>query len=64
MNLWQILGLPELEIKGEGEVTPPVVNCQASYDFHYQEFLSRGLSAEESHRLACEVVNRDALPQE
>ena len=46
-------------IRGKGTVTPPAGPVRASYDFHYKEFLSRGLSKAESDRLAKAVVARD-----
>jgi hypothetical protein len=51
--------LPELEISGTGEVTPPTTPRQASYDTHYAEFLGRGLAPEDADRLARAVVARD-----
>lgn len=56
--------MPEVEMHGEGTVIPPAVPHRASYDRHYQEFLSRGLAPDECDRLAREVVARDDPPPE
>lgn len=53
--------LPPVEMVGEGEVTPPAEEDRprASFSFHVEEFLSRGMSKKEAERLAHEVVARD-----
>jgi hypothetical protein len=57
--------LPEVEMKGEGSVTPPPQEVRAMsqdeerYQLHYKEFRDRGISAAESERLARAVVARD-----
>lgn len=51
--------LPEPKVEGTGTVTPPAVPVVASFDRHYAEFLSRGLSEDEAARLARAVVARD-----
>jgi hypothetical protein len=56
-------GMPPLQISGTGTVTPPAEKKVASYDFHYAEFLRRGLPPEEADRLARAVVARDVAPQ-
>lgn len=56
--------LPEPKVEGRGTVTPPASPAVASYDVHYTEFLSRGLSEDEAARLARAVVARDTSPKE
>jgi hypothetical protein len=51
--------MPEPKVEGTGTVTPPATPQRASFDFHYAEFLSRGLSEDEAARLARAVVARD-----
>lgn len=51
--------IPEPKVEGTGTVTPPASPCVASYDLHYAEYLSRGLSEDEAARLARAVVARD-----
>ena len=51
--------IPEPKVEGTGSVTPPATKQRASYDLHYAEFLSRGLSEDEAARLARAVVARD-----
>jgi hypothetical protein len=51
--------MPEPKVEGTGSVTPPAAKQVASYEFHYAEFLSRGLSEDEAARLARAVVARD-----
>jgi hypothetical protein len=51
--------MPEPKVEGTGTVTPPTEKKVASFDLHYAEFLSRGLSEDEAARLARAVVARD-----
>jgi hypothetical protein len=52
-------GLPKVQMRGTGEVVAPATPGRASFEFHYAEFLSRGLSEDEAARLARAVVARD-----